>query len=148
MSFRDFVQPGRMRKGLQRVRVPVPLSGCLLISLLANDFRGDEGGSLAGVGRLLQRLTHFPTKPRPPRCLYWLCFAVRVWKMQLTREKHEEDETERKHNLLLHITALRFQSLIDPQPIYKYWRNISNEWNEELQYARYDVAMRGLQHFY
>lgn len=44
------------------------LSGCLLISLPANDFESDEGGSLAGARRLLQRLTHFfsATEPRPP----------------------------------------------------------------------------------
>lgn len=45
------------------------LSGCLLISLPANDFESDEGGRLAGARRLLQRLTHFfffATEPRPP----------------------------------------------------------------------------------
>lgn len=87
LSFRDSALPGRVRKGLQRVSVHVPLSGCLLISLLANDFRGDEGESLAGVGRLLRRLTHFATKPRPPRCLYWLCSDEAVW---MRREDEEE----------------------------------------------------------
>lgn len=108
MSFRDFVLPGRMKKGLQRVGMHVPLSGCLLISLLANDFRGDEGGSLAGVGRLLQRLTHFTRRPRPPSPLHWLCFASRVGMMELRKEEHKEDVKEkRKDNCLLRIIALK-----------------------------------------
>lgn len=56
------------------------LSGCLLISLPANDFESDEGGSLAGARRLLQRLTHFFFFATPPSSMPSLS---RVWTPQI-----------------------------------------------------------------